>query len=105
MQGSDLAFKDELQTLARPDSQRLGARWPDGCPLTTLRTPVPCRALQTHPPTGCKLPGAVHNLIDGSVHNAFHLNNAFPELNPPHTYVRSLIFFGHKNGHTTANKG
>jgi len=35
---------------------------------------------------------AVHNLIDGSVHNAFHLKNAFPELNPPHTYARSLFF-------------
>ena len=43
--------------------------------------------------TSCKQPTAVHNLIDGSVHNSFHLNNAFPGLNPTHTYARSLTFY------------
>ena len=82
-----------MQTAARPASQRFGTRWPSGRPFTTLRASVPCRALQTYPPTGCKQPTAVHNLIDGSVHNAFHLNNAFPGLNPTHTYARSLNLY------------
>ena len=90
MQEGKSALEDELQTVARPASQRFGSRWPSGCPFTTLRASVPSHALQTYPPTGCKQPTAVHNLIDGSVHNAFHLNNAFPGLNPTHTYARSL---------------
>ena len=87
LQAAAAAFNDELQTVAPPASQRLETRWPSGRPFTTLRTSVPGSALQTCPPTGCKQPAAVHNLIDGSVHNAFHLKNAFPELNPTHTHA------------------
>lgn len=88
------AAEDELQTAARPASQRFGTRCPSGRPFTTLHSTIPCHALQTYPPTGCKQPSAVHNLIDGSVHNAFHLKNTFPQLNQTHTYARSL----EKNG-------
>ena len=53
------------------------------------RASVLCLALQTNPPTGCKQPSAVHNLVDGFVHNAFHLKNASLWLKP-YACTRSL---------------